>query len=86
MAFVVDEEVPAEKVRQSISKAGGNLLAEVRLFDLYRGQPIPPGWKSLAYSLTFRAPDRTLTDKEVVALKERIRKHLERELGARLRE
>jgi phenylalanyl-tRNA synthetase beta chain len=86
IALVVDEEVPAAKVHQLIMEAGGTLLTEARLFDLYRGAPIPQGKKSLAYSLTYRVPDRTLTAEVVVEIQERIVRHLYEAIGARLRE
>jgi phenylalanyl-tRNA synthetase beta chain len=57
----------------------------VHLFDLYRGHPIAPGKKSLAYALTFQAPDRTLTDEDTKKLRQKIVARLERELGAVLR-
>ncbi len=86
IALVVDEGIPAGKVYQLIMEAGGALLTGARLFDLYRGAPIPRGKKSLAYSLTYRAPDRTLTAEEVMKIQERIVKHLCEAIGARLRE
>jgi phenylalanyl-tRNA synthetase beta chain len=85
IALVVAEEVTAAALTEVIRSAGGALLAEVRLFDLYRGQPVPPGQKSLAFSLVFQAPDRTLTDAEVDAEKQRILEATARALGARLR-
>lgn len=86
MALVVDEDIAAGKIHQLIMEAGSALLTEARLFDLYRGVPIPPGKKSLAYSLTYRAPDRTLTAEEVMKIQERIVRHLGEAIGARLRE
>jgi len=85
LAVVVDEEVPAQRVREVIVRAGGELLRRVELFDVYRGEPVPPGKKSLAYSLTYQAQDRTLTDQEVARVQERIVRCLAEELGARLR-
>jgi len=85
IALVVDEDLPAQKVQEAIVKAGGKLLRRVELFDLYRGEPIPPGKKSLAYSLTYQAEDRTLTDEEVAKVQQRIVRRLARELGAELR-
>jgi len=85
LAVVVDEEVPAQRVREVILRAGGELLKRVELFDVYRGEPVPPGKKSLAYSLTYQAQDRTLTDQEVARVQERIVRRLAEELGARLR-
>ena len=61
------------------------MLVEARLFDVYRGPQLPPGQKSLAFSLLFQAGDRTLTDAEVEAEKRRILEEAARRLGARLR-
>ncbi|MGC8780971.1 MAG: phenylalanine--tRNA ligase subunit beta, partial [Anaerolineae bacterium] len=64
LAVIVDEATPAARVAALIHQAGGKLLVGLRLFDVYRGDQIPPGKKSLAYSLTFQAADRTLTDED----------------------
>ncbi|MDO4761285.1 MAG: phenylalanine--tRNA ligase subunit beta [Corynebacterium sp.] len=64
LALVVDEETPAEAVRQTIVEAAGPLLEKVELFDIYRAENLGADKKSLAFALTFRAPDRTLTDDE----------------------
>jgi phenylalanyl-tRNA synthetase beta chain len=85
IALVVDEALSAEQVRQAILAFGSPLLWDARLFDLYRGEQIPPGKKSLAYSLTYQADDRTLTDAEVAQVQERIVRCLAEELGAELR-
>ncbi len=85
IALIVDEEIAARKVQEGIVKAGGRLLAEAVLFDLYGGEQIPAGKKSLAYALTYRAADRTLTDVEVSRVQERIVQHLKKTLGAELR-
>ncbi len=85
LAVVVDERVTAGEIEAILRKAGGELLAEARLFDLYRGDPIPAGKKSLAFSLVYQAPDRTLTDPEAARLRARIVKALETEVGAALR-
>jgi phenylalanyl-tRNA synthetase beta chain len=85
LAVVVDESLPAERVEQTIRQAGGQTVAQVRLFDVYRGEQIGPGLKSLAYSLTYQAPDRTLTDPEAAQVRQRIIRRLEQELGAKLR-
>ncbi|MBC8496290.1 MAG: hypothetical protein H8D37_01390 [Chloroflexi bacterium] len=55
------------------------------MFDIYRGEQIGAGKKSLAYSLTYQNPERTLTDKDAAKLRNKIIKRLERELGAQLR-
>ncbi len=86
IALVVKAETPAASVEKVIVRAGGELLKGVRLFDVYEGAPIPDGHKSLAYSLTYQTDDRTLTDREVAKLHEKIVKTAERELGARLRD
>ncbi len=85
LAIVVDEAIPAEQVLDVIRKSGGDLLEDIRLFDLYRGKQIEAEKKSLAYALTYQALDRTLTDEEVAGLRKKIVKALEKELGAHLR-
>ncbi len=85
LAIVVDEAVPAEQVLAVIRKSGGDLLEDIRLFDLYRGEQIEVEKKSLAYALTYQALDRTLTDEEVAGLRKKIVKALKKELGAHLR-
>ena len=85
LAVIVDESMPAARVQAAIEAAGGNLLAGVTLFDVYRGEQIGRGKKSLAYRLTFQAPDRTLTDAETAKLRGKIVKRLQEETGAVLR-
>ena len=85
LAIIVDEEVPAGDVQSLITKTGGFLLKDVRLFDVYRGEPVPEGRKSLAFALTFQAPDKTLRDAIVTKQVQRIVQRLKSELGAELR-
>ena len=85
LALIVKEDIPAEAIRKAILKGGGRILEKVELFDLYRGKSIPDGHKSLAYSLTFRAQDRTLKDEEVDRVQQALVSMLERKFGARLR-
>ncbi len=85
LAVVVDEAVPAARVVEVARAAGGPLLARVQLFDVFRGGQIEAGRKSLAFSVTYQAPDRTLTDAEAAKLRARIVKGLADELGAVLR-
>jgi phenylalanyl-tRNA synthetase beta chain len=85
IAVIVDENMPSDHVLEVIEGTGGKMLVEVRLFDVYRGEQIEAGKKSLAYSLAYQAPDRTLTDKEAAKIRERIIRRLEQELGAQLR-
>lgn len=65
IALVVDEETPAEQVRLVVEEGAGELLESVELFDVFRGEQLGEGKKSLAFQLLFRAGDRTLTDDEV---------------------
>src|SRR5205085_10406847 len=86
LAFVVDAGVPAEKLLAEIRAADtGRLLEQVTLFDVYRGAPVPEGQKSMAFGLSLRAPDRTLTDAEADALCTAIRDRLKARLGAEIR-
>lgn len=85
LAVVVDEDLPAERVAQVIREAAGSALAELRLFDVYRGPQVGPGKKSLAYSLAYQSWERTLTDEEAARIRQRIIRQLEKELGAHLR-
>jgi phenylalanyl-tRNA synthetase beta chain len=85
LALIVEESTPAVQVRDAIVKSGGRLLQKVELFDIYRGAQIPPGKKSLAYRLTFQAPERTLTDDNASRFLSRIVRTLGKELGAELR-
>jgi phenylalanyl-tRNA synthetase beta chain len=86
MSLIVDEGVSAQQMEDLIRKAGGKLVVDVTLFDVYRGDPIPAGKKSLAYSLTYRHDEHTLTDKQVAKVHSKIVNRLSKELGAKLRE
>jgi phenylalanyl-tRNA synthetase beta chain len=85
VAIVVDEAFEAEAVLEAISGRTDLGVDSVRLFDVYRGSPLPEGKKSLAYSIAYRAPDRTLTDEEVNSLHERLVGMLRERLGVELR-
>jgi phenylalanyl-tRNA synthetase beta chain len=85
LAVVVPDETPASAVREAILGAGGELLQAAEVFDLYEGEQVGEGRKSLALNLEFRAPDRTLTDEEVAGVRERIKAKLG-EIGGTLRE
>jgi len=85
LAVVVDENVPAVCAHDLIAETGAPLVRSVVLFDVYRGEQIGAGRKSLAYHLTYQADDRTLTDREVAKLRSKIVRRLERELNAALR-
>jgi phenylalanyl-tRNA synthetase beta chain len=85
LAVVVPAQTPASAVREAILGAGGELLQAAEVFDLYEGEQVGEGGKSLALNLEFRAPDRTLTDEEVGGVRERIKAKLD-EIGGMLRE
>jgi phenylalanyl-tRNA synthetase beta chain len=85
IAVIVDESVTAEQVVTEIRNAKVDLLRGVRLFDLYRGESIAAGTKSLAYALTYQADDRTLTDKEVDRAHRKIEDRLRHVLKAQVR-
>jgi phenylalanyl-tRNA synthetase beta chain len=85
LAIVVAEEMPAQRVQEVIAWAGGELLSQVTLFDVWRGGQIPAGKKSLAYALTYQGQDHTLGSEEVSRVRERILQQLKEELGAELR-
>jgi phenylalanyl-tRNA synthetase beta chain len=84
IAIIVDESVPAEHVASLIKQTGGKTVTNVRLFDVYRDEKIGAGKKSLAYSLTYQS-DKTMTDAEAAAIRNKIVKRLEHEVGAKLR-
>jgi len=84
IALILDESIPAAKVEALIRQTGGKVLTDVKLFDVYRGEQIGVGKKSLAYSLTYQA-EKTLTDKDAAAIRNKIVHRLENELGAKLR-
>ncbi|HEU5106858.1 MAG TPA: phenylalanine--tRNA ligase subunit beta [Solirubrobacterales bacterium] len=85
LAVVVPADVPAEAVSEAIRAGGGELLQRTEVFDLFEGEQLGEGRKSLALNLEFRAPDRTLTDDEVAGLREAIKAKLD-EIGGTLRE
>jgi len=85
IALVVDEAVAAAAVEAVIREAAGDLLEEVRLFDVFRGPQLGEGRKSLAFSLRLRAPDRTLTAGELAGVRKRVVKRAAKRLGAELR-
>ena len=85
IAVVCDEALTVAALESCIRKAGGKLLRQVRLFDIYRGKGIAEGKKSLAFSLTLRADDRTLTDADSDGVISAVLSRLDAELGAKLR-
>jgi len=85
LAIVCDADTPVAAISRVIKEAGGRLLKEAELFDIYTGSPIPEGKKSVAFSLEFRSEEQNLTDAEVNPLIDKILKHLNDELGAQIR-
>jgi phenylalanyl-tRNA synthetase beta chain len=85
LAVLVPAEVAATEVRDAVLAGGGELLHAAEVFDLYEGEQVGEGRKSLALTLEFRAPDRTLTDEEVAGLRDSIKAKLEG-IGGTLRE
>ena len=70
--MVVPKEIPVGDIEAMIRQRGGKLLESYNLFDIYEGEQIKEGFKSVAYSITFRASDRTLTDDDVNAAMKKI--------------
>jgi phenylalanyl-tRNA synthetase beta chain len=85
IALVLEAGVPARRVTEALLEHGKPWLVEAKLFDVYTGDQVPPGKRSLAFRLTYRDPDRTLTDEAVNKRHEAMVQALERELGAELR-
>ncbi|MEX2190764.1 MAG: phenylalanine--tRNA ligase subunit beta [Bacteroidota bacterium] len=85
LAFVVGTNVPQGNVERAIREAGGTLLSSVFLFDLYAGEQVGAGNKSLAYALEFQPTDRTLTDEEVNGIVSKIIRHVQTACGATVR-
>lgn len=85
LSFMVEEKILAGDLKQAIWEGGQGLVKEVFLFDLYRGKPIPPGKKSLAFRIKYQHPERTLRDEEVNELHQRIISFLKERFGGELR-
>ena len=86
LAFIVDKDIDSYEVSNVIKKAGGRLLNDIHVFDVYTGDKIDSSKKSLAYSLTFSSDSRTLSEEEVMEAFNNIIKKCEKELGAELRD
>ncbi len=85
LALVVDADTPAGDLVEAAHSTGGKLLTAVDIFDVYTGKQVPDGKKSIALSLVFQAPDKTLTDKNTDKLCKKILRTLESNFGATLR-
>ena len=86
LAFVVKKEILSSQVMDQIRKSGGRLLTDIDVFDVYTGENVSGDEKSIAYSLTFSDPARTLTDDEVTEVFNKINKEVTVKLGAVLRD
>ncbi|RME40705.1 MAG: phenylalanine--tRNA ligase subunit beta [Deltaproteobacteria bacterium] len=84
-AVLVADDIPAEKVLEAVQVACPAYAEEVVLFDVYKGQGVPEGQKSLAFRVRYRAQDKTLTDEQIAKAHDRIIRKLEKEFGARVR-
>jgi len=86
LAFVVKKEISAGTIMEQIKKSGGRLLTNIEVFDVYTGENVGNGEKSIAYSLTFSDPTRTLTDEEITNVFNKIISEVEKKLEAKLRD
>ncbi|MEG0291497.1 MAG: phenylalanine--tRNA ligase subunit beta [Anaerovoracaceae bacterium] len=86
IALLVDEDVPVGHIKEVIEGNGTEILENVKLFDIYRGEQVSEGKKSVAFSLTYRHPEKTLTDDDVATLHNKVLAALNDEFGAVLRE
>ncbi len=84
LALLCDDDLPVQSIEKAIRAGAGNLLERVDLFDIYKGKQIPDGKKSIAYNITMRSADRTLTDEDVEKAMNKILKKLA-EVGALIR-
>ena len=85
IALVVDKEVTSKEIKEVILEVGSDIIEAIELFDLYQGEQLEQGDKSLAYSIKYRVADRTLTDDEVNQVQMEIEEKLNEELGAHIR-
>ena len=86
LAFSIDKSIYSETVEKVIKKAGGKLLNNIEVFDVYVGENISSNEKSIAYKLTFQDPSRTLTDEEVITLFNKIIEEVQTKCNAKLRD
>lgn len=84
LALLCDDDLPVQSIERAICAGAGKLLEKVELFDIYKGKQIPEGKKSVAYNITMRSADRTLTDEDVEKAMNKILKNLS-DLGISIR-
>ena len=85
LAILIDKNISADEIAKGIKKAAGSLLTNIEIFDVYEGANIPEGKRSIAYSLSFGANDRTLTDEEINNIMNKVIENLQNKMGAELR-
>ncbi len=85
-AYIVSNDIRADKIMEIIKKAGGKLLTNIKIFDVYVGENVGENEKSIAFSLTFEDPTKTLSDEEVMEVFNIINKNVEEKLNAKLRD
>jgi len=84
-AFLVEEDVPAETVMRAVRQADKTMITDVSVFDVYKGQGVPEGQKSLALSVTYQPREATLTDEQIDALGAKVVAAVEKATGGKLR-
>ena len=85
LAILIDKNISADEIAKAIKKSAGSLLTKTEIFDVYEGKNIPEGKRSIAYSLSFGANDRTLTDEEINNVMNKVIENLQNKMGAELR-
>jgi phenylalanyl-tRNA synthetase beta chain len=86
LSIIVEEKVSGETIKHLISRSGHDIITSVILFDLYRGESIPEGCRSMTFRIRYQSEDRTLTDEEVQQVHSSLVETLTREVGAVMRE
>jgi phenylalanyl-tRNA synthetase beta chain len=85
LAFVMPKELPVQDVEGEMRKAGGDLLKDVRVFDVYEGTGLQPGQRSVAFRLLFQAKETTLEDAQINELRDKVVKAASEKFGISLR-
>ncbi len=86
ISMLVRDDVIVKDIESIIKNKGGKLIESIQLFDVYKGEQIQDGFKSVAYNISFRSSEKTLTDEEIASPMKKILKELEEKLGAQLRD
>ena len=86
VAFIIKDEITANTILKEIKKAGGNMLTNMEVFDVYKGEKVEAGYKSMAINLTFASKNRTLNDEEVMEVFNKIINRVTTTLNAKLRD